>query len=74
MAFKNPAEMAIHAFGGLRNLARAVGRSPAAVVRWRKVGRIPATVQEVVYREALRCDLDLTCEDLVLGRARMKDD
>ena len=72
MAFKNPAEMAILAFGGLSNLAKAVGRSPAAVVRWRKVGRIPATVQEQVYREALRCDLDLTCEDLIqIGRAHV---
>jgi DNA-binding transcriptional regulator YdaS (Cro superfamily) len=36
-----PVELAIDMFGGVRKLARALGRDPAAVSRWQKSGVVP---------------------------------
>ncbi len=40
-----PVELAIDMFGGVRKLARALGRDPAAVSRWQKSGVVPTSVQ-----------------------------
>lgn len=69
----NPAELAIHAFGGVRPLARLLGRDPAAVSRWRKSGWIPAPLLAEVYQRAQVEGLDLTAEDLILG-AELEDE
>ena len=64
----NPVEVAITEFGGVRKLARAIGRDPAAVSRWRKRGLIPASAQALVYNKAIEHAYSLTTEDLVHGR------
>jgi len=63
-----PAEWMIQQFGGVRATARAVGRNQAAVSRWKKRGTVPVDVQPIVLRLAKQHDLDITAEDLILGR------
>jgi hypothetical protein len=71
----SPAEWVIRQFGGVSLLARAIGRTPQAVSKWRASrwsqgtdGRIPGGLHEKILREAKRLELDVTVEDLVLGR------
>ena len=63
-----PADLAIDLFGGIRSLARAVNRDPAAISRWRKRGRIPASAQLDVLAAATTHGINLTAEDIVRGR------
>ena len=65
----NPVEVAITEFGGVRKLARAIGRDPAAISRWRKRGLIPASAQALVYNKAIEHAYSLTTDDLIHGRA-----
>ena len=72
---KSPADIVIEAFGGVRATARAIGRQPGCVSKWRGGrdahgldGRIPASVQPIILREARRRGLDITAEDLIMGR------
>lgn len=64
----NPVEVAIREFGGVRKLARAIGRDPAAVSRWRRRGLIPASAQALVYNKAIEHAYSLTAHDLMHGR------
>ncbi len=47
-------------FGGLRPMARAIGRAPQTVHSWRVVGRIPAQHQAGVLATARDLGLDVT--------------
>lgn len=71
-----PANKVISAFDGVRGTARALGRNPSSVSRWRKSredggtgGRIPSNLQEDVLNEARRRGLSLTAEDLIFSSA-----
>lgn len=71
----SPAEYVISVFGGVRKVARAIGRDPASVSRWRRAagqkgtdGRIPSKAQQELLAKAQALGLDLTPDDLLLGR------
>lgn len=71
-----PADKCIAAFGGVRALARDLGRNPSSVSRWRSPkeeggtgGVVPAAVQGKVLAMARARGLDLVAEDLILKAA-----
>jgi hypothetical protein len=71
-----PADKVIKAFDGVRATARALGRNPSSVSRWRMSredggtgGRVPSNLQESVLLEAQKRGLCLTAEDLILSTA-----
>lgn len=64
----NPVEFVIKTFGGVRPLSRSIPRSPGTISLWRKSGLIPKKVQRDILMAARRRRLDLTPEDLILGR------
>jgi len=71
----SPVDYVIKVFGGVRATARAIGRSPTAVSKWRQPtdrggsgGRVPNKAQPVVLQKAKELGLDITGEDLILGR------
>jgi len=66
---QTPVEIVIEAFGSATAVAKAIGRSPAAVSRWRSRGRIPSKVQQLLLDAAKVRGIDLTCQDIVQGRA-----
>ena len=47
-----PAEIAIASFGGVRKLARALNRDPAAVSRWQKSALVPSAAQKPMLEAA----------------------
>ena len=63
-----PVEIAITEFGGVRALARALNRDPAAVSRWKKAGTVPTTVQKTLLETAWERGIKMTAHDLVFGR------
>lgn len=76
MGMISPAEHTIKQFGGVRALARALGRYPSTISRWQKSrdvdgceGRVPTSVQRKILEIARERGLDITPNDLVLGRA-----
>ena len=65
---KTPAEFVIEAFGGVRALARALGKSPSTVSRWRSTkGLIPSSVQAEIIRLAREKGLAVTHQNLIEG-------
>lgn len=63
-----PAELAVQALGGVRSLARLLGRDPSAVSRWKLSGHIPASQQRRVLELAWERGIDLTAHDIIFGR------
>lgn len=68
----SPADKVISLFGGVRPLARELGRNPSSVVRWRKPraeggtgGAVPSAMQGRVLALAKARGLPLTAEDLI---------
>jgi hypothetical protein len=75
MKFMSPAEYVIYCFKGVRATARAIGRDPSSVVKWpmprsRKGsdGKVPHRAQPLILRAAEERELDLTAQDLIVGR------
>lgn len=64
----SPVELAIDMFGGVRKLARALNRDPAAVSRWQKSGIVPTAVQRRLLELAWERGIDITAHDIVFGR------
>ena len=63
-----PVELTIEMFGGVRKLAKAIGRDPAAVSRWKKSGLVPTSVQRKILEEAAERNIMITASDIVFGR------
>lgn len=72
-----PAEYCIQVFGGVRALARAIGRTPSCVTRWkrsqaassvRQPGDIPNNAQRMILKIAKVRKLDISAEDVIWGR------
>lgn len=63
----SPAQCVVRAFGGVRKTARAVGRTPGAVVAWRKTGNVPGAVQRRVLALAEAGDITITATQLIKG-------
>lgn len=68
-----PADKVIAAFKGVRPLARAVGRNPSSIVRWRRPkseggtgGAVPSSLQGVILALARERGLDISPADLIL--------
>jgi len=75
----SPAEYVIYAFGGVHAAARAIGRDAGSVCAWKRPrsrkgsdGRVPGKAQMAILRVARDMQIDITPEDLVIGR--MVDD
>ena len=63
-----PVELAIDLFGGVRKLARIVGRDPAAVSRWKKSGVVPTSIQRKLLEIASERGITITAHDIIFGR------
>lgn len=73
---ETPAGKAIHAFGGVRPLARMLQRNPSSVSRWQKPreqggtgGAIPTCVQGRLLAIARAEGIELTADDLILSES-----
>lgn len=64
----NPVDLAIQLFGGVRRLARAIGRDPAAVSRWKRSGTVPSSVQRKLLETAWNQGIEISAHDLIFGR------
>jgi hypothetical protein len=69
-----PADIVISRFGGVRPLARLLGKDPSTIHRWKQPaerggldGRVPSAVQVRLLELAREKGVDLTPADLVLG-------
>jgi len=70
-----PAEYVIMAFGGVRATARAIGYNPDSIIKWRRrKGFVPTSAQEVILKAAIENDVDITADDLILGREVVYED
>ncbi len=70
-----PASYIIKVFGGIRATARALNRAPSTVMAWKTSkknngtgGTIPGGNHKLILRIAKKRNLDITPEDLILGR------
>jgi len=73
---KTPAEVVIAKFGGVRELARALGKDPSTVHRWNTPaekggtgGRVPSKVQTRLLELARQRGVALSADDLITGVA-----
>lgn len=65
--YLTPPKLAVAVFGGVRALARAINRDPAAVSRWARGEHIPGHLLRLVHEKAKERGLELTCDELVYG-------
>ena len=72
--FITPADRVIAAFQGVRATARALGRNPSSISRWRKPrdeggtgGRVPSALQSEILDAAKKAGLKLSAEDLIVA-------
>lgn len=63
----SPVDLVIDLFGGVRKLARAIGRDPAAVSRWKRSGVLPTSVQKKVLEKAWERGINVTAHDVIFG-------
>lgn len=65
-----PAEYVIFKFGGVIRTAEALGRDKSAISRWlhKPGGLIPNQMQATVLKRARELKIDITAEDLIVGR------
>lgn len=69
-----PADIVISRFGGVRPLARLLGKDPSTIHRWRQPsskggldGRVPSAVQVQLLDLAKAQGVELTPAELVVG-------
>ena len=65
---KTPYELCIAEFGGVRELARQVGRDAGSVSKWKKHGTIPTGIQKKVLEKAWELNLNITPYEIIFGR------
>jgi hypothetical protein len=70
----SPADIVISRFGGVRPLARLLGKDPSTIHRWKQPadrggldGRVPSAVQVRLRDLARERGVELSPADLVLG-------
>lgn len=75
-----PADIVISRFGGVRPLARLLGKDPSTIHRWKQPadkggldGRVPSAVQVRLLALAREQGVVLTPTDLVLGSNCVSD-
>ena len=65
---QSPYEVLISEFGGVRELARQVGRDAGSVSKWRKQGTIPSSIQRKVLETAWKRGIKITAHEIIFGR------
>lgn len=65
----SPPAYVVRVVGGPRATGRFVGRSHSSVIQWVAKGAIPPDSQRTILTKARAEGLDITAEDLILGRA-----
>ena len=65
---KTPYELCISEFGGVRELARQVGRDAGSVSKWRKQGTIPTSIQKKVLEKAWDLGYQISAHELIFGK------
>jgi hypothetical protein len=75
-----PADIVISRFGGVRKLARLLGKDPSTIHRWKQPadrggldGRVPSAVQVRLLDLAREKGVELTPAELVLGSTCVAD-
>lgn len=70
VAHLSPAELVIKTFGSVHKTAKAVGRTPACISKWRRRldGALPPAIQKKVLALSEAQDLGLTPRELIMGR------
>ncbi len=70
-----PSDLVCHLFGGVRATARAIGREPSSVSKWKKAeeeggcgGRIPSKARRLIMDYAKKNGIKLSSSDLDFGR------
>lgn len=63
-----PAKHVVKQFSGIRQTAKALGRTRATVWKWTKLEYIPAAMHKKILELAGERSLDITPSDLILGR------
>ena len=70
---ETPAARVIRLFGGVRPLARALGRNPCSIVRWRRPridggtgGAVPTSVEGRLLVLGEKAGITLTADDLIM--------
>ena len=63
-----PVDVCLLEFGGVRKLAKALGRDPAAISRWKRLGTVPSAVQRKLLEVAAARGLNITALDVIFGR------
>ena len=65
---KTPYELCIAEFGGVRELARQVGRDAGSVSKWKKgKGLIPTSIQRKVLERAWELGYNLSAHTIIFG-------
>ena len=64
---KTPYELCIAEFGGVRELARQVGRDAGSVSKWKKTGLIPTGIQKKVLEKAWELGYELSPYNIIFG-------
>ena len=67
-----PAELIIEKLGGVRATARAIGRDPSAICKWKQKGSIPMKAALQILEYAKANGIDITPNDLIMGRSTGK--
>lgn len=72
--YLTPAKLVILLFGGVRPLARLLGRAPSSVTKWQKIedGGVPRKCHLRILEIAKQKGITLTPDDLVFGRTLSK--
>jgi len=64
---KTPYELCISEFGGVRELARQIGRDAGSVSKWKKHGTIPTSIQKKVLERAWELGYNLSAHTIIFG-------
>ena len=65
---QTPYEVLISEFGGVRELARQVGRNAGSVSKWRKQGTIPSSIQRKVLETAWAKGIKISAHEIIFAR------
>ena len=65
---KTPYELCIEEFGGVRELARKIGRDAGSVSKWKRQGTIPTSIQKKLLEKAWELDLNISAHELIFGK------
>ena len=65
---KTPYELCIAEFGGVRELARQIGRDAGSVSKLSWKGTIPTSIQKILVERAWDLGLQISAHELIFGK------